>query len=61
MEKLKLRCYVCGKPLSGQVALVSMSRTEVDRAFVVHPEACLEQVEEDNTTLVLYESTKRQT
>jgi hypothetical protein len=53
-KELKLRCYVCGKSidLSG-FALVSMSTFEVDRAFVVHSERCLAQVEDDSQSILV--------
>jgi aspartate carbamoyltransferase regulatory subunit len=56
MQKVKLRCYVCGKPIHGQIALVSPSPNEVDRVFVCHPEECLSDVQEDNRFLVTQET-----
>ena len=32
---MKLRCYCCGEPIKGQVALATMSPDTVDRVFVV--------------------------
>lgn len=33
---MRLRCYVCGRPLDSYIMLVSMSQ-DVDRVFVAHP------------------------
>ena len=35
---MKLRCYCCGEPITGQIALVSMSHDSADRVFVMLPE-----------------------
>lgn len=53
-KELKLRCYVCGKNIDlSDFALVSMSTVEVDRAFVLHSEDCLAQVEDDGASVVV--------
>lgn len=38
-----LRCYVCGKPVTGRIVLVAMSK-DVDRVFILHPGRCLDVV-----------------
>lgn len=35
---MKLRCYCCGTPIEGPVALVTQDTKEVDRVFVMLPE-----------------------
>lgn len=35
---MKLRCYCCGEPITGQIALVSTRPDAVDRVFVMKPE-----------------------
>lgn len=53
MKRLKLRCYVCGKPIKlGDFALVSQSHDAVDRVFVLHRETCLKQVDEGAAVVV---------
>ena len=52
MKKLKLRCYVCGKPIGrGKFVLVSPSPNEIDRVFVIHGGDCLADVQEDQPSL----------
>jgi len=53
--KLKLRCYVCGKPIipKARFALVSPSTNQADRVFISHVDECLEQVIDDQPTLVV--------
>lgn len=47
MRKIKLRCYVCGKPiLLGQFALISPSPDEVDRVFIAHDGDCVADIDE---------------
>lgn len=54
MEKIKLRCYVCGKDIDlKEFAIVSPGTTAVDRAFFVHSEGCLEDVGEDQPSVVV--------
>jgi hypothetical protein len=53
-EKLKLRCYVCGKPVgAGEFALVSPAPYEVDRVFVAHGGDCLADIGEDQPSLIV--------
>jgi len=35
---MKLRCYCCGEPIEGAIALVSQSTLPVDRVFVAKPD-----------------------
>lgn len=35
---MKLRCYCCGEPVEGQIALVTYSPDSADRVFVLKPE-----------------------
>ncbi len=37
-DTVKLRCYCCGEPLEGAIALVTMSTLAVDRVFVANPD-----------------------
>lgn len=37
-DRLTLRCYCCGEMIEGSIALLSMSKGEVDRVFVAKPE-----------------------
>lgn len=58
-KELKLRCYVCGKSIDlSNFALVSMSTFEVDRAFVIHSEGCLAQVEDDSQSILVCRRSK---
>ncbi len=38
MSQVTLRCYCCGEPINGEIALVTMSPAGVDRVFVALPE-----------------------
>jgi hypothetical protein len=49
---VKLRCYCCGEPLAGLVALVTMSPLAVDRVFVVNPEH-LDRLDDETTHSLL--------
>jgi hypothetical protein len=38
IESLDLRCYCCGDPIGGEVALVSMQLNGTDRVFLMSPQ-----------------------
>jgi hypothetical protein len=52
MTQVTLRCYCCGEPISGEIALVTMSPTAVDRVFVALPEH-IERFDDESTNVML--------
>ena len=56
-RRIRMHCYVCGKPLGAAFYLFSM-RDESDRVFLVGPK-CLPRVEGDGVSLCAVERKKR--
>ena len=55
---MKLRCYCCGEPLTGEIALMTNSHDSVDRVFVLKPDH-VERVDDTAKCLLVSPSTTR--
>jgi hypothetical protein len=56
--KIKFRCYCCGDPITGDIALVTMMAEPVDRVFVMAPDH-VERLSDDIFSTVATPETKR--
>lgn len=52
MSAVALRCYCCGEPITGEIALMTMSPSETDRVFVALPEH-IERFDDETTRTML--------
>jgi hypothetical protein len=59
-EKIKWRCYICGKTISGYFALVSMAE-ETDRAFLVCSKDCALRAKDSYVVYVMRRSPAQRT
>lgn len=49
---MAFRCYVCGKPIADEFAIVSPTTLDTDRGFTLHLGDCLEQASDEAGLIV---------